>query len=59
MYMTLLDLNTETRKIINLNEIVVIDNKNTALELRMSNQEVIRIDKVDGDKIYDKIGARL
>lgn len=59
MYMTLLDLNSGTRKIINLNAVVIIENKNTALELRMANQEVIKIDKADGDKIYDKIGARL
>lgn len=59
MYMTLLDINSGTRKIINLDAIVVIENKNTSLELRMVNQDVIRIEKVDGDKIYDKIGARL
>ena len=59
MYMTLLDVNTGTRKIVNLDAIVVIENKNTCLELRMANQDVIKIEKVDGDKIYDKIGARL
>lgn len=59
MYMTLLDLNSRTKKIINLDAIVVIENKNTSLELRMANQDVIKIDKVNGDKIYDKIGARL